>query len=55
MLVGVAPAASASLISRPGFQNDASHNAAAHGLLPVKRRLFLSRSSSADLTMDAGR
>jgi hypothetical protein len=57
MLVGVVPAASASAFRRPSFFNYASHSAAAetHGFLPNKTLLFLSKSSTAALTIDAGR
>ena len=58
MLTVVVPAASASAFKRPSFLNDVSHRAAAaetHGFLPNKTRLFLSRSSTADLTTAAGR
>ncbi len=57
MLAVVAPAASASAFRSPSLLNDASHNAAAetHGFLPNRSLLFFSRSSTADLTIDAGR
>jgi len=57
MLAVVVLAASANAFKRPSFLNDASHNAAAetHGFLPVKTRLFFSRSSTAALTTAAGR
>ncbi len=58
MLTGVVPAALASAFRRPSFFNDASYKAAAaetHGFLPNKTRLFLSKSSTAALTIGAGR
>ncbi len=55
MLTGVVPAASASIVKRPSLLNDAGHNAAAHGFLPAKIRLFLSKMSNTDLTIDANR
>jgi len=58
MLAVVVPDASASAFKRPSFFNDASHRAAAaqtHGFLPAKTRLFLSKISTAALTMGAGR
>jgi hypothetical protein len=49
------PAASVSLFRKPNFFNDVCRSAAAHGFLPAKRRLFLSKISNTDLTIDANR
>jgi len=54
MLAGVVPAASVSLF-RTSFFNDACRSAATHGFLPAKKRLFLSKISNTDLTIDADR
>ncbi|MFZ8808182.1 MAG: hypothetical protein ACO2PN_08755 [Pyrobaculum sp.] len=53
MLAGVVPAASVSLF-RTSFFNDACRSAAAHGFLPAKKRLFLSKISNTDF-IDADR
>jgi hypothetical protein len=57
ILAGVVPDASVSLLKSPSLFNDASRNAAAHthGFFPARSLLFLSRISTADLTIDAGR
>jgi len=55
MLAGVVPAASVCLFRKPNFFNNVCRNAAAHGFLPAKRRLFLSKMLDTDLTIDANR
>jgi hypothetical protein len=58
MLAVVAPAALANAFKSPSFLNDASHRALAtetYGFLPNRTLLFLSKSSTAALTMGAGR
>jgi len=48
MLAGVVPAASVSLFRKPNFFNYASRSAAAHGFLPAKKHLLLSKISNTD-------
>ncbi len=55
MLARVVPATSVSLFRKPNFFNDVCRSAAAHGFLPARRRLFLSKILNTDLTIDADR